>query len=62
MQRAGPFFFDVLCGQVYQFEQGHVIGERPFGFGDLTHLTVEPFYCIGGLDYFSDGFRILEVL
>jgi hypothetical protein len=37
----GPFFSNVLSGQIDEFEQGHIGGKSALSFGHFAHLTVE---------------------
>jgi len=62
VQWAFPFLFDVLCGQVHQFEQCHVAGERALGLGHLAHLAMEALHGNCSIDDLPDGFGVLEVL
>jgi len=54
---ARPFSLNVLRGEVDQFEQCHIIGERPFSLCNLTNLAMEPFRGVGGIDDLPDGFK-----
>ncbi len=62
MKWGSPFLFNVPGGQIDQFEQCHIVGERPLGLGHLAYLAMEALHGIGGVDDLSDGIGILKVL
>ena len=61
MPVAGPFFRDILCGQIKELQQAVIGREDSAAFGDFPKLTIEPLNGIGSIDYFPHFFRIFKV-
>lgn len=57
----GPFLGYVDHGQAQDFQEAIVSGENRLAFCDFSELAIESFNGIGGIDQFSDLFRVFKI-
>jgi len=53
-----PLGYNIFGGQIQNFAQRIIVGERRFVFGDLSELAIEPLNDIGCIYDFPDLRRV----